>query len=327
MLKEISIEIIRKCPNNCQHCSSVSSRHCTEIIDFAKFKEVVDGVLELGAETICFSGGEPFLHPNIVEMIKYVCSKGLASYVYTSGIIFDAFENYISLTDKILTAISGCVTKLIFNIEAAKEETYDLIMGTQGCFPLMKLSALKATQYNISTEAHFVPMKLNVDQIEETINLCKNIGIGKISFLRLVSHGRAASNFNEITLSDDQTERLREILVHLKYESSVNIRIGVPLSEVEIETKCEAAKGKLNIKYDGGVYPCEVFKNNSIRFQTGIEVPNIFKQDIVSIYNKSRYLIAVRDYIKCFSCNANCENCVGQYLIETKEEVGANSGK
>lgn len=327
MLKEISIEIIRKCPNNCKHCSSMSNRHCSEVIDFDKFKEVVDGALTLGLETICFSGGEPFLHPNIVEMVRYVFSKGLKSYIYTSGISFDSDENFTSLSDKILADISGCVTKLIFNVEAAKEETYDLIMGTQRCFPLMKSSALKAAEHNILTEAHFVPMRLNVDQIEETITLCGQIGIKKISFLRLVSHGRAAFNGNDILLTNDQTEKLKEVLLYVKNEASIDIRIGVPLLNGENETKCEAANGKLNIKYDGGVFPCEVFKNNSIHFQSGIQVPNIFNEDIVTIYNMSRYLIAVRNYIKCFSCNANCENCVGQYLIDTQEEVGDNCGE
>ena len=200
-------------------------------------------------------------------------------------------------------------------------------MGTHGCFSLMKRSALDAVKYNILTEAHFVPMRLNIDQIEDTIKLCSDIGIRKISFLRLVSHGRAESNCDELMLSDNETEKLRLLLIRIKEETSIDIRIGVPLSGNESKTKCEAAAGKLNIKYDGGVYPCEVFKNNRIRFQNGIEIPNIFKEDIISIYNNSRYLNAVRNYIKCFSSNANCENCVGQYLIKTKEEVGEGDGK
>ena len=40
-LKEISIEIIRRCPNNCVHCSSCSSIKQTEIIPYGKFCEVL----------------------------------------------------------------------------------------------------------------------------------------------------------------------------------------------------------------------------------------------------------------------------------------------
>lgn len=327
MLREISIEVIRKCPNNCKHCSSMSSSNCTEIIDYNKFKEVVDGALTLGVETICFSGGEPFLHPDIVRMVRYVSSLDIKSYIYTSGISFDGGQHYISLPADILEAITGHVTKLIFNIEAASEETYDLIMGTTGCYSLMKDSARKAALLNIITEAHFVPMRLNIYEIEAVIKLCVDMGIKKISFLRLVSHGRAAMNSDDIGLSQYETENLRTQLELLKHRQDIQIRIGVPLSESESRSKCEAANGKLNIRYDGGVYPCEVFKNNRIQFKSGIRVPNIFFDDIVSIYNGSEYLNAVRMYIKCFSYNASCENCVGQYLIGTKERVGDTSGK
>ena len=65
MLKEISIEIIRKCPNCCLHCSSESHAQCGEIMPYSKFKEVVSDAAKLGAKTICLSGGEPFLHDNI----------------------------------------------------------------------------------------------------------------------------------------------------------------------------------------------------------------------------------------------------------------------
>lgn len=81
MLKEISFEIIRRCPNNCLHCSSYSTDKCTEIIPVELFKKVVKGAKRLGAQTISFSGGEPFLHPDIVEMIDFVHSLGLNSYL------------------------------------------------------------------------------------------------------------------------------------------------------------------------------------------------------------------------------------------------------
>ena len=89
MLKEISVEILRKCPNNCLHCSSKSNINCNEQISFEKFIEVVDSAKALDVQTICFSGGEPFIHPDIVRMIDYVHSKGLQTYIYTSGIFFD----------------------------------------------------------------------------------------------------------------------------------------------------------------------------------------------------------------------------------------------
>lgn len=319
MLKEISIEVVRKCPNRCVHCSSFSSENCIEIIPFEKFKEVVVGAKNLGLKTICFSGGEPFLHPYIVEMVDYVYSIGLDSYIYSSGIFMNQEKERTSIPDVIMNEISGKVTKIIFNVEAAEEDTYNFIMGTKGCFNLLKESISSAVKRRILVEGHFVPMKPNKNQISQTLEICKNLGVSKVSFLRLVMHGRASQNREKLMLSDEELKEVEEILISILEENTHSIRIGVPLLGETKESQCEAANGKLNIKYDGKVFPCEVFKNNKVCILKGIEPENIFDKSIESIYEQSDYLKAVRELVNQFSCGNCCENCIGQYYIKQSE--------
>lgn len=320
MLKEISIEIIRKCPNKCVHCSSLSSEECREIIPFGKFKEVIDGVKALGLKTICFSGGEPFLHPDIVEMIDYVYNKGLNCYIYSSGICLDCMKNKISIPEKILDNISGKVTKIIFNIEAADECIYDVIMGTQSCFCLLEQSIKKALSRKIVVEGHFVPMKLNKNQIEPVVDFCERLGVSKVSFLRLVMHGRALNNKERLLLSEEELKEVEEQLVKLYKSKSSYIRIGVPLLGETKEAHCEAANGKLNIRYDGNVYPCEVFKNHRAEILDDTKPENIFREKIEKIYEDSKYLQKVRFLVAQFSCGDCCENCIGQYYMNQKNK-------
>ena len=40
-------------------------------MDFDKFKILIDAVKNEGISEICFSGGEPFLDKNLIEMIRY----------------------------------------------------------------------------------------------------------------------------------------------------------------------------------------------------------------------------------------------------------------
>jgi MoaA/NifB/PqqE/SkfB family radical SAM enzyme len=284
------------------------------------FVSVVTDAARLGARTICISGGEPFLHPRIVDMIGFVKSLGLQSYVYTGGIIFDARNNKVSLDRDILQAIPGKVTKLIFNVEAADLETYNSIMGTEDCFEKMKQSILDANSFSITTEAHFVPMKLNMNEIEKTVVLCKELGVSKISFLRLVLHGRAQLNEPKIALSTDEISRLKSSLKALQQNAGIGIRIGVPLSSDILCHKCEAADGKLNIKYDGRVFPCEVFKNDRVWGQLkGLNPDSIYNCSLYEIYNDSPYLKYVRDYSRSYNCGKYGETCIGQHLISEKE--------
>lgn len=321
MLKEISIEIIRKCPNRCVHCSSLACDTSTEIIPFEKFKEVIESARSIGLETVCFSGGEPFLHPDIIDMIEYVRSMGLQSFVYTSGICFDDDLKKISIPEEILCAIAGKVTKLIFNIEAAEENTYNAIMGTNGCFGLLQESIKKAVALEIIVEGHFVPMKYNKDQIEQTLVMCTELGISKVSFLRLVNHGRALVNQEAIVLNDDELLAVEKMLRTIYFEKKYPIRIGVPLLGETAESHCEAANAKLNIRYDGKVFPCEVFKNCCVSALSEIVPYSIYDFDLRTIYNESEYLLAARDLVQRFSGGNCCENCVGQYYMKgTKEK-------
>ena len=140
MLREVSIEIIRKCPNQCIYCSSLSDDTCSEMIEYSKFVSIAEAAMELGVNTICLSGGEPFMHPEIINMIKAANSLGLYSFIYTSGIMADELKTLKPLDVDMLKSIAGPATKLIFNVEAASQATYDLIMGTNGCFEFMKPS-------------------------------------------------------------------------------------------------------------------------------------------------------------------------------------------
>lgn len=316
MLKEISIEILRKCPNYCVHCSSLSDRFCQEILPYDIFSSVVGDAAELGTTQICISGGEPFLHPDIITMIDLTNSLGLVSYIYTSGVIFDSQGNRSSLDENTLRAVAGKVGKIIFNIGAGTSETYDSIMGTTGCFDLMKQSVATAVSLGICTEAHFVPMRLNIDQIEQAFQLCMGLGMKRVSFLRLVLQGRALDNAKKIGLSDAELQKLKHDLENLSKQFPSEVRIGVPLSINGTCHRCMAATGKLNIRYDGKVFPCEVFKDGRAdQSLEGPEPESIYEYSLQNIFQHSAYLQRVRALSDEFSRYDGHEMCIGQHLI------------
>lgn len=321
MLNEMSIEIIRKCPNSCLHCSSCSYIGATEMMSLDKFNEVISDAVSLGVKTICLSGGEPFLHKDIIDFIKCVFYHNVDCYVYTSGIVLDAFGNPTAFSDDLMKTVSKYVKKLIFNMEAANEQTYGLIMGTKNCFSKMQESIKKAIKSSILVEAHFVPMKLNYQEIDAVVELCTKLKVSRISFLRLVLHGRAMINKERLQLTEEEYTIVKKKLNDLKNTSLTEIRIGVPLSDNNPCIKCEAACGKLNIKYDGKVYPCEVFKNfTCFENYFGCYPNSIYDERLKEIYDHSTYLQCVRDISKKYLNNNSDDLCVGQFLLNNMEE-------
>ena len=87
MLKDLCFEVIQTCPNKCKFCSSNSSKDKITIITLEQFKRVINHFITHGGiEEVSISGGEPFLHPELFEMIKYCKDNGIRTVVFTSGI-------------------------------------------------------------------------------------------------------------------------------------------------------------------------------------------------------------------------------------------------
>lgn len=87
MLKDLCFEVIQTCPNNCKFCSSNASIEKRKIVTLENFKKVIDHFISQGGiEELSISGGEPFLHPHLFEMVKYSKQKGIRTVVFTSGI-------------------------------------------------------------------------------------------------------------------------------------------------------------------------------------------------------------------------------------------------
>jgi len=77
----------------------------------------------------------------------------------------------------------------------------------------------------------------------------------------------------------------------------------------------------LNIKYDGKVYPCEVFKNVDFKHSLNdLKAVSVYNDSLKNIYENSEYLNLVREVYDNFFKQNNCESCLGQYLMEIEQK-------
>lgn len=315
MLSEISIEILQRCPNRCIYCSSHSNPQATHIIPFEIIKNVIDDAKGLGCKTVCLSGGEPFLHPHILNIISYVAKLQLTCYVYTSG-IYMKDEVYSSLPNEYIEAIRGMVDKVIFNVEADSSTLYDKIMGTDvGGFDMMKKSINDCVSSGLVVETHVVPMQVNFKHLKSIFEMCYQLGVSKVSILRLVLQGRALENLSLVKLTGEDSWEVTKLIKALKEAYKGKVRIGLPYSDSNCRIYCKAASDKINVRYDGNVYPCEVFKDDLLNAKLGCEPDNVWKDSFYHIYQNSPYLNVVRRRIEAFKKEDGNETCYGQFKM------------
>ncbi|WP_192814699.1 radical SAM protein, partial [Treponema pedis] len=79
---QVGLNVTNKCNLKCVHCSKKNKNedmlNWKEIIDICKNKEVLN---------IYLTGGEPFLHNDILEIIKYIKEKKITLSILTNGIL------------------------------------------------------------------------------------------------------------------------------------------------------------------------------------------------------------------------------------------------
>jgi len=312
MIEDVSFEILNRCLNCCLHCSSCSSIKGTDIFSLDKIKDIVKQLTEIRVKRICLSGGEPFLHSDLIEIVKYISERNILCDIYSSGVTMtNGLINSISIeTFRLLKDVG--LHRVMFNMQAMDEEIYDNIMGTGGNQNFLLRSIENAIACEIEVEIHFVPMKQNICQIEKILNYANQVGICQISFLKLVNHGNAKSNNLELSINDDTT--LRKKLADLS-STNKKIRIGIPLTYGKIIYDCHALIKKIYIKYDGSLYGCEAFKH--IAFE-GVAVPNVYSESISTIITCSDYFQKSSELL-CEYRNGN-NNCPVQNYINKGEK-------
>jgi radical SAM protein with 4Fe4S-binding SPASM domain len=107
--KQIIIEPTDRCQLRCKYCPILTAKTSRDMsIDM--FKSIIDRI-NFKTTVIPWMNGEPLLHPQYTEMVKYVSSKGIPQYITTNGMKWvDEFFEHI--TDSYTTCY-----QLIFSLD------------------------------------------------------------------------------------------------------------------------------------------------------------------------------------------------------------------
>lgn len=317
LLTELFIEVTDKCLLNCRHCSTEASPDGKEEIPLDKLIKLVDEGIPLGLKCFSISGGEPFLYPELVSLIRYVKKKRLFLTIYTCGIIHDR-TGISSLPGHLLKELHDQkVERLIFSIHGL-ELTHDEITGLPGSFNLVLTSIQNALVVGIHVELHFVPMRNNIQDIPGVIGLANELRLRYVSFLRLVPQGRCV---NQPHLLPDRSQLEKVVRWKNDYEKRyphMHVRLGAPFNCIHPTAPCTAGENKLLISPTGEVFPCEAFK-----FLRGHR-STIYDSTLADLWNRDGLLKKLRllkqqDSLKsCYGCSrmAVCRGgCPGQRML------------
>ncbi|ASJ07751.1 hypothetical protein A3L11_00305 [Thermococcus siculi] len=331
-LRDLTIEVTRKCPLKCLFCSSGSSPSADETLDYNEVTSIIDEALSLGVESISFSGGEPFVYPHLFEAIEYIKNhdNSVEVVIYTSGNIFEE-DKRVSLSKELLKNAKDAGTdKIVFSLHGCKEE-HDTLTGVRGSFENVIRSMLNAKSLDINLEVHFVPTRLNYKSIKNVAGLLLALGIPSLHILRFVPQGRGKEYRASLQLTWKEELELREIVESIKKQMDIEVYTGAHYNalfldpEIARKHSCTAGIEKATVMPDGGVVPCSALKDHEFWHH----VDSIREKPLSEIWNSSDVFVTTRNYLigvfkegPCSRCplkNVCKGGCLAQRLVVDKD--------
>lgn len=190
----------RRCNLKCVHCYAQS-----EDIDYdnelthEQSIAMIDDLAEFGVPVLLFSGGEPLIHPRLVEYAQYAVSKGMRAVISTNGTLITK-EKAKQLKEIGLSYVGISLDGL--------EETHDMFRGVPGSFQRAMRAVENCQEAGIKVGLRFTINKRNVQDIPGIFDLLEEKSIPRACFYHLVYSGRGS----EIAKEDLSHEETREVL-------------------------------------------------------------------------------------------------------------------
>ena len=302
--KILKLTLLEKCNWRCTMCSCEKNRNA--LLDINEWHKIIDEAIKLGVEEINFTGGEPTLFPNFIELID-----GIGKLDPESKIKLKLLTNATQINKRVAKKyLELGIKRYIISLHSHTPKIHDTIVGIPGQWKrtyqgIHNLSDLKY-EIDHSVWINCVVQKSNFLELPNMINLAKLLGCEGVSFSpldnRLMTNTNMALNENEmqtafLNILPEVRKRAKYFDIKL-FPEDVEI-FGSNIEDFKYYAKGELSRGyykdhpcywvyyHLTIEPDGTVQPC---CNKPLKNGYG----NATKMPIIDIINGKK----VSDFLK-----------------------------
>jgi len=311
----LQFHVTAKCDQSCKHCymheCSTYKSELENELSFSDCKKVIDEFANMTkawgvSGRINFSGGNPLLRKDFLNIIKYANEKNLSI-----GILGNPYHLTVNLAKKLKDM---GVIKYQLSIDGL-EKTHDMFRKN-GSFKDTIKAIRVLNKVGITSVVMFTLSRINANELLDVIELVSKENVSIFDFSRLVplGSGEYLENdtltpsefrgvlFNVLEKYRQLTERgtktyfgRKDPLWSLLYEE---IGLNKPLQKTNvIHDGCSIGMRLLSILADGTVYACR---------RLPIKIGKVPEENLRDIFIKSKELNCMRDISKIKGCN-NCE--------------------
>jgi len=223
-MKRCEMIITEYCNFKCPYCrgldDAIYGNRRFKQLSLDEIKQNIDSWCQWGPlENIRFSGGEPTLHKNIVDIVKYSKEKGITRIaISTNG--SNEFELYKELID-------AGVNDFSISLDACCAEDGDKMSGgVKGSWDIVvkNIEAISKLTY-VTVGVVLTPE--NIDRTIETVRFAHGLGVADVRIISAAQYNKPLPRLNEIeTHILDAHPILKYRVAH--FADGINVRGMLP---------------------------------------------------------------------------------------------------
>lgn len=324
LISALQFELSSRCNERCIHCY-IPNEKKSEGFDMPteKVKDVLDQLAEMGGIHVTFSGGEAFLHKDLIELVRYARKKDMKVSI---------LSNLIALKDEDIEALKPLNISLIqVSLYSMNPEEHDFITTVKGSFVKTKAAIEKLVAADIPVQISCPIMKANRHCYRAVDEYAKSLKIkAQVDYIMMAQADFDTQNLaNRLSLEETE-EYLRDVMEYdlLNYENftktvrPVTDDVKFDIERYKKQPLCGVGYDNCCITANGDVYPCAGWQN--------MVLGNVYQQSLREIWENSEKIKALRkitqaDFPECIECEALqfCARC----LVRNYNESGGDMMK
>ena len=179
----------RRCNLRCVHCYSASQNldYKGELSTQEGF-QLIDDLATFGAPVVLFSGGEPLMRHDLIQLAEHATKQGMRAVISTNGTLITR-EKAKELKDVGLSYVGVSLDGI--------GETNDRFRGLKGAFNLALQGIRNCQAEDIKVGLRFTINKRNFQDIPGIFKLLEDENIPRVCFYHLVYAGRGSKLVEE----------------------------------------------------------------------------------------------------------------------------------
>jgi radical SAM protein with 4Fe4S-binding SPASM domain len=195
--------VTRRCNLACSHCYAESAdRAYPGELTTEEGKRLLEDLAGFGVPAVLFSGGEPLLRPDLLELIAHARSLGLRCTLSTNGTL---------LTPALARALRALELRYVGVSLDGLEPVHDRVRGRRGAFAAALAGIRLARAAGLRVGLRFTVHRLNQDQLPAILDLVEREGIDRCCIYHLAYAGRG-NRLRRFDLAPAETRRVVDTL-------------------------------------------------------------------------------------------------------------------